>query len=441
MTQGMDEIFGLIDCNNYYVSCERVFRPDLQNVPVIVLSNNDGCAVSRSNEAKALGIKMGDPEFKLRELIERENIRVFSSNYALYGDMSRRVGETLTTLVPDVETYSIDESFLNLGEFRSRDLVALGRELRARVLRWTGIPTCVGVAPSKTLAKLANFVAKKRPAYGGVCDLRNAEHRAAVLPTVPVEEVWGVGAASVAKLEKLGVKTAADLAALDPDRARRLMTVTGGRTVFELRGLSCMPLERVEPVRKGIAVTRSFGSPALTWQPMSEAVVTYASRAAEKLRRHGVIACHLSVFMHTSPHNGDPWYSNGASGSLVEATNDTGELVSLAVALASSVWRSGFRYVKAGVILTELVPETSRQPALWPAVDRERRAQLWKVVDGLNLKLGRGTVAPLGSGLQDAGWKLRSSFRSPRWTTRWAELPHVKARKDEAELFDRVGGP
>src|SRR6202140_2367760 len=220
------EIFGLIDGNNFYCSCERVFRPDLEGVPVIVLSNNDGCAVSRSNEAKALGIKMGDPEFKLRELIKRENVRVFSSNYALYGDISRRVVETLTSMVPAVETYSIDESFLNLTEFRSRDLVEMGRELRERVLTWTGIPTCVGIAPTKTLAKLGNFLAKKRPQFRGVCDLRAATARAELLPSVPVEEVWGIGAASTAKLQKLGVATAADLAALEPEQARSLLPVT-----------------------------------------------------------------------------------------------------------------------------------------------------------------------------------------------------------------------
>jgi DNA polymerase V len=371
---------------------------------------------------------MGDPEFKLRELIRREKIQVFSSNYALYGDMSRRVGETLTTMIPTVETYSIDESFLNLTEFRSRDIEALTRELRDRVHRWTGIPTCVGLGPTKTLAKLANFAAKKRPVYRGVCDLRSPEIRAAVLPTIPIEEVWGVGGASAAKLEKLGVRTAAELAAMEPDLARRLMTVTGGRTVMELRGVSCMPLELVEPVRKGIAVTRSFGAAVCTWSMMSEAVVSYAARAAEKLRHHKVTATHISVFMHTSAHNNDPWYSNAASGSFLEATNDTGELVSLAVRLAERSWRDGFRYAKAGIILTELLPETTLQPALWGDVDREKRAKLWKVVDGLNLSLGRGMVVPLGSGLDNAKWKVRASFRSPRWTTRWDEIPRAKAR-------------
>ncbi len=419
-------VFGLIDCNNFYVSCERVFRPDLEGKPVIVLSNNDGCAIARSAESKALGIKMGDPEFKLRELIQREKIKVFSSNYSLYGDMSRRVTDVLHSMVPEVETYSIDESFLSLGEFPALDVEALARELRARVLQWVGVPTCVGFGPTKTLAKVANFLAKKRPQFRGVCDLRSAETRAELLPTVPVEEIWGVGKASVAKLAKLGITTAADLAALGPDDACALMTVTGGRTVYELRGTSCMPLELVEPTRKGIAVTRSFGKPVLTWQLMHEAVVSYAARAAEKLRHHHVSTWNIGVFMHTSAHNDDPWYSKGASESLQEATNDTGELVSIAARLGERCWRDGFRYVKAGILLTDLVPKTTQQAALWPRADRERRAKLWQVVDELNQSLGRGTVKPLGSGLQQT-WKLRAVHRSPRWTTHWEELPCAKA--------------
>ena len=204
---------------------------------------------------------MGDPEFKLRDLIKRENIRVFSSNYALYGELSRRVSDTLGSMVPTIENYSIDESFLNLGEFAEREVEPLARALRERVHRWVGIPTCVGIAPTKTLAKIANFIAKKRPQYRGVCDMRSSQVRAELLPTVPVDEVWGIGSASAAKLIKIGVRTAADLAALDPDNARALMTVTGGRTVYELRGISCLPLELMEPTRKGIAVTRSFGAP------------------------------------------------------------------------------------------------------------------------------------------------------------------------------------
>ncbi len=369
----MEEIFGLIDCNNFYVSCERVFRPDLEGVPVIVLSNNDGCAVARSAEARALGIKMGDPEFKIRELIKRENVTVFSSNYALYGSLSAKVSAVLLSMVPTIENYSIDESFLNLGEFREREVEPLARELRERVQRWVGIPTCVGIAPTKTLAKVANFIAKKRPQYRGVCDLRSSQVRADLLSTVPVDEVWGIGAASAAKLAKIGVQTAADLAALDPDNARALMTVTGSRTVYELRGVSCMPLELMEPTRKGIAVTRSFGAPVTSWREMSEAIASYATRAAEKMRRYKVAAENIFIFMHTNTFNNDPFYSNGASARFSETTNDTGEVVALAVRLGERLWRDGFRYSKCGVMITELMPETTRQPALWGELDREKR--------------------------------------------------------------------
>ncbi len=392
------------------------------------VDNNVARAIPHNLEARALGIKTGDPEFKIRDLIKRENVRVFSSNYALYGDLSRRVGDTLGSMVPTIETYSIDESFLNLGEFNEREVEPLARELRERVQRWIGIPTCVGIAPTKTLAKVANFIAKKRPGYRGVCDLRSSQVRAELLPTVPVGEVWGIGGASAAKLAKLGIQTAADLAALEPDNARALMTVTGGRTVYELRGISCLPLDLVEPTRKGIAVTRSFGAPVTAWTEMREAIASYAMRAAEKMRRYKVAADNLFVFMHTSTFNRDPFYSNGASARFMATTNDTGEVVGLAVRLGERLWRDGFRYVKCGVMITELLPQAVQQPALWGDLDRERRERAWRTVDKLNATLGRGTVRILSAGPKDAAWKLRAEHRSSRWTTRWDELPKAKAR-------------
>src|ERR1700712_786915 len=424
----MEEIFGLIDCNNFYVSCERVFRPDLEGVPVIVLSNNDGCAVARSAEAKALGIKMGDPEFKIRDLIKRENVKIFSSNYELYGSLSAKVSAVLLSMIPTIENYSIDESFLNLGEFGEREVEPLARELRERVQRWVGIPTCVGIAPTKTLAKVANFIAKKRPQYRGVCDLRSSQVRAELLSTVPVDEVWGIGAASAAKLARIGVHTAADLAVLDPDNARALMTVTGGRTVYELRGISCLPLELEEPTRKGIPVTRSFGAPVTSWQEMREAIVSYATRVAEKMRRYKVAAENIFVFMHTSTFNNDAFYSNGASARFSETTNDTGEVVALAVRLGERLWRDGFRYSKCGVMIAELLPESIRQPALWGELEREKRERGWRGMDKLNATLGRDTIRILSAGPKEAAWKLRAEYRSPRWTTRWDELPKVRSR-------------
>lgn len=421
-------MFGLIDCNNFYASCERLFRPDLDRAPVIVLSNNDGCAVARSNEAKALGIKMGDPEFKIRELVAREHVQVFSSNYALYGDISRRVRETITTLVAEIEPYSIDESFLSLSHLATGDVVPLARELRDRVLHWTGIPTCVGIGPTKTLAKLGNYLAKKRPQFEGVCDLRDYDHRADLLPTVPIEEVWGIGAASARKLKRFGVATASDLAEIDPDQARSLLTVVGGRIVYELRGTSCLTIEMLRPTRKGIAVTRSFGMPVTTWPEMSQAVASYATRAAEKMRRHRVAAGHLYVFLHTSPFRKDPWYSNGASGRFMEATtNDTAEIASMAVRLGERIWRPGYRYAKAGVMLSDLLPDGIQQRSLWSGHETEKRKRLWKVVDDLNKELGADTVRLLSTGNRQASWKMKSGRRSPRATTRWDELPLAKA--------------
>ncbi len=332
-------------------------------------------------------------------------------------------------MVPTIEMYSIDESFLNLGKFREREVEGLARELRERVQRWVGIPTCVGIAPTKTLAKVGNFIAKKRPQYRGVCDLRSSQVRAELLPTVPVEEVcWGIGGASAAKLAKLGVRTAADLAALEPDDARALMTVTGGRVVYELRGISCLPLKLLEPTRKGIPVTRSFGNPVTSWLEMREAIASYATRAAEKMRQYKVSAENLFVFMHTNTFNQDPFYSNGASARFAATTNDTGEVVGLAVRLGERLWRDGFRYAKCGVMITELLPEAVQQPALWGELDRERRERVWRTVDKLNATLGRDTVRILSAGPKKAAWNLRAEHRSPRWTTRWDELPIIQAR-------------
>ena len=379
----------------------------------------------------ALEIPTGFPHYTVPAAAWQEKTgSTISLAFAFHinGDVSRRVSDTLGSMVPTIENYSIDESFLNLGEFAEREVEPLARALRERVHRWVGIPTCVGIAPTKTLAKVANFIAKKRPQYRGVCDMRSSQVRAELLPTVPVDEVWGIGSASAAKLTKIGVRTAADLAALDPDNARALMTVTGGRTVYELRGISCLPLELMEPTRKGIAVTRSFGAPVTSWEPMRQAIASYAARAAEKMRRYKVAAENIFVFMHTNTFNNDPFYSNGASARFAETTNDTGEVVALSVRLGERLWRDGFRYSKCGVMITELLPETVQQPALWGELDRERRERVWRTMDKLNATLGRDTVRILATGPKDAAWKLRAEFRSPRWTTRWDELPHVIAK-------------
>lgn len=416
-------IYALVDCNNFYVSCERVFQPQLEGVPVIVLSNNDGCAIARSAEVKALGVKMGEPYFKLKPLIRQHRIQIRSSNYALYGDMSARVDSVLADFAPTLENYSIDESFLDLTGMQG-DLEAYGREIRARVKRWTGIPTCVGIGPTKTLAKLANAIAKDRPDMAGVCDLRSPEARAALLPSMKTAKVWGIGPAYVERLRLIAIETAADLAAMEPTVARDMLTVTGQRTVLELRGIACISLELEPPPKKVTAVTRSFGRPVTTLVEMREAVSFYATRAGEKLRRAGQAAGHMSVFMHTNRFNEDPRRSASSSIAFPEPTNHTPTLVRGALRVAETIWRDGFRYSKAGIILTDLVIAGRGQAALF--CDERRDPRLMVAMDALNAKMGWGTVFPAVTGTR-RGWFLKADFHSPHYTTRWTDLPEVQA--------------
>lgn len=425
--------FALIDGNSFYCSCERVFDPALVRRPVIVLSNNDGCAVARTAEAKALGIGMGVPYFEVRDLCEANRVVVLSSNYALYGDMSRRLNAIYAELAAAVEIYSIDESFLDVTTLRARDRETFGRDLRATVLRWTGIPTCVGIGPTKTLAKLANHIAKTDPELGGVCDLTEAAAREHWLGRIGVGKIWGIGPAAAGKLSCAGLETAAQLSAMPLPLARRLLTVTGERTVLELRGFACMALEEVPPTRKGCAVTRSFATPVTSLDAMLEAVSAYATRAAEKLRRHGLEADHLTVFMHTSPfRRADPAHSGSKTVHLAEASADTLELVRAARRGAQAVYRDGFRYIKAGVIMTDLIRAGSGPQPLFEVRDRARSDRLMDALDALNGRFGRGTLAPASAGLKRE-WQTRFERRSPRYTTRIDELPVVLAGPERAE--------
>ncbi|GAK73124.1 UmuC protein [Agrobacterium rubi TR3 = NBRC 13261] len=420
--------FALIDGNSFYCSCERVFDPSIEKRPVIVLSNNDGCAVARTAEAKALGIGMGEPFFKIRDLCRTNNVAVYSSNYTLYGDMSARLNAIYRQWSPDVEVYSIDESFLDLTDIRPADRQAFGRDLRSTVQRWTGIPTCVGIGPTKTLAKFANHVAKKNPELGGVCDLTDAATRQGWLDRIEVGEVWGVGAASERKLFGLGVETAGDLARIDARLARKLLSVVGERTVLELQGLSCLPLEDVPPQRKGCAVTRSFGTPVTDLAGMLEAVAAYATRAGEKLRRYGLEATHMAVFMHTSRFNEkDQPYSAQTTVHLPEASNDTFDLIRMAQSGARKIFRDGHRYAKAGIIMNDLVPARSQQRPLFDARDRDRSDRLMIALDAVNTKFGRGALIPASAGIKRE-WQTKFDRRSPRYTTNIKELPIAMAR-------------
>ena len=358
-------VFALCDANNFYCSCERAFDPSLKNVPVVVLSNNDGCCIARSEEAKDLGIKMGDPWFKIAKWAVLQGVRQFSSNYVLYGDMSRRLYEVLGRFAPQVEPYSIDEMFLDLTGLPD-DLVAHCGRARAAIRRETKIPTCIGIAETKTKAKLANYLAKKRPQYAGVCDLRDRDACAALYSSIPVDEVWGIGAASTRKLQALGVETVADLVALNPQHARDILTVTGARVVMELKGESCLPLALVAPQKKGLAVTRTFGDAVTDWERLAEAVSTYATRAGEKLRRHGLLASFMTVFIQTNRFIPEGYYSNSAS-FRIEPTQDSFALIESALRGTRRIWRDEFRYWKAGIMLNDLTdaktaPSHSRCP-------------------------------------------------------------------------------
>jgi len=418
----------LIDGNSFYCSCERVFDAKLERRPVIVLSNNDGCAVARTAEAKALGIKMGQPMFQIRDLCRDNNVAVFSSNYALYGDMSRRMNAVYDRFSPYVEIYSIDESFIDVSRLPVKDRTAWASDLRSTTRQWTGIPTCVGIGPTKTLAKLANKAAKKLSS--GVLDLSDESMRAEVMATFPIADVWGIGPASQAKLAHLGIEYAGQLAATDPKLARQLMTVVGERIIHELNGRPSIALETVAPQRKGCAVTRSFGERITSKGEMEQAVAGYATRLGEKLRRHGLATDHVTVFMHTSQFNrDDPQRSVSMTVDIPEATNDSLQLIKAAKRGVDTLWKSGFRYSKAGIITQDLVPPPIPQRALFDNLDHERAAKVMAAMDEANRRWGRATVVPaatMGGPAKAQTFSTKFDMRSPRFTTRWDELPECR---------------
>ncbi|MGH9943719.1 MAG: Y-family DNA polymerase [Pyrinomonadaceae bacterium] len=421
----MQPIFAHVDCNNFYVSCERVFAPKLKGRPVVVLSNNDGCVISRSEEAKAAGVRMGTPVFQAREIIERHGIEVFSSNYALYGDMSARVLETLNEFTPEVEVYSIDEAFLKLAGCRgAEDLTALGRRIKEKVYQWTGLPVSVGVAETKTLAKVAARVAKTSAKAGGVVNLYGSPYAERALARVAVEDVWGVGPAYARLLKEKGVATALDLRGVDKRWMRQQAGIVGQRIVLELRGTSCLPLEMCPPPRLTVTVSRSFGRPVETLAELREAVACYTARAAEKLRRRRLAANALLVFLTTNrfaPAT-TPQYSASALVRLPAPSNYTPELISHALEGVARLYRDGYRFKKAGVTLVELVPEAPAQGAIFDRLDRERARRLMRAVDDINTRMGRYTLHFAAAAGLKRPWQTRSERRSPRFTTCWSEL-------------------
>ncbi len=423
----MPPVFALVDCNNVYASCERVFNPKLEGKPVVVLSNNDGCVVARSNESKALGIGMGVPEFQIRPLLRARQVQVFSSNYALYGDMSQRVMETLEQFSPAVEVYSIDEAFLSLVGFESRNLIEYGRTMRTTVKRWTGIPVSVGIAETKTLAKIANRVAKRNSDTNGVFDLTSCTDRERLLARMNVEDVWGIGPNHARLLKQHGITTALQLLQADDQWIRKHMGIVGVRLILELRGQSCLPLEQCPPPKQGITCSRAFGKPVSTLTEMEEAVSAYTSRAAEKLRGEGLAATVLTVFLMTNEFKEGPQYSNALTVPLIGATDSTHDLINAAVRGIRQIYREGYQYKKAGVMLTGLVLLSQIQTDLFDQQDRGRSKRLMSALDAINDRWGDGTLRYAASGMTRA-WRTQFHRRSPAYTTHWPDLPLVQAR-------------
>lgn len=414
-------MFGLLDCNNFYASCERVFNPALNEQPIVVLSNNDGCVIARSNEAKLLGIKMGVPAYQIKDLIDSGKVFAFSSNYTLYGDMSGRVMSILTELTPEVEVYSIDEAFINLDGIR--DIPPLGADVVNRITRGTGIPVSLGIAPTKTLAKVANKFAKKYPAYNRLCIIDTEEKRIKALKLFEIGDVWGIGRRQAAKLQRQGVKTAYDFTQLSGTWVRKYMTVVGERTWKELRGISCIDMESAPPAKKQICTSRSFGKMLTEPGPMAEAVATHASACARKLRKQKSYATSLMVFIHTNNFREDlPQYWKNTVIHLPVPTNDTLEIVHYALVGLKTIFKSGYRYKKAGVIITEITE--SSQLGIFDSVDREKRERLMQAVDRINGKYdNRVKLAVQGNGRE---WKLKQEQLSKRYTTKLSDIIVIK---------------
>ena len=424
-------MFGLADVNAFYASCETLFRPDLRDRPVVVLSNNDGCVIARSAEAKALGIKMGVPWFQIKTQDYPQQVHVFSSNYALYHSLSQRVMTTLEEIAPRVEQYSIDEMFLYLtGIDACEAFEPFGRRLRAAVLKATGLTVGIGMGPTKTLAKCAQWAGKEWRQFHGVLALtpENPQRTTTLLANQPVEEVWGVGRRLSKRLNLMGIKTALDLSRTQPKFIRDNFSVVLERTVRELNGESCIPLDASPPAKQQIVCSRSFGERITSKQAMQQALCQYATRAAEKLRKEQQFCRHVSIFIRTSPHAANEvFYGNSAGEKLALPTQDTRDVIAIAMRALDRIWLEGRRYMKAGIMLDDFTPDGVSQLTLFDENrPRPDSAALMQVLDGIN-QSGMGTVWFAGQGI-NTEWKMKREMLSPAWTTRWEDIPVAHVR-------------
>lgn len=421
----MPEAIALLDCNNFYASVERAFDASLSNKPVVVLSNNDGCVIARSAEAKRLGVTMGAPLFKIEGWLAELDAKVFSSNYELYGDMSHRVMENLHEFTPEVEVYSIDEAFLGL-QARKQSFDCLGREIQEKMYKWTGIPVSIGIAETKVLAKVANKLAKVSEKARGVLDLYQSMHTDAALAQTPVGEVWGIGRKSTEKLSENDIFSALELKNAELRWIRRTLSVTGARIVTELRGVRALPFDLSPPPKRSITCSRSFGQAVESFAHLKEAVAVYLSRAAEKLRRANLAANSLTVFVSTDRFNPQPeYYSNAATYASAVASDANPELQTWAFSCLERIYKKGFCYRKAGVMLAGLVPADKLTTRMHDDERWERFRQVMKAVDEINRKFGRDTIR-LGAAQTSEAWRGRAERRSSRYTTRLSEIMQIK---------------
>ncbi|MCM0605916.1 MAG: Y-family DNA polymerase [Xanthomonadaceae bacterium] len=419
-----NEVFALVDCNSFYCSCERVFNPTLKNKPIVVLSNNDGCMVSLSKEAKALGLKMGAPVHEWKELIKQHNIAVYSSNYTLYGDLSARVMQILREFSPEMEIYSIDEAFLSLRGMSDRDLTAYGTLIRDTVYQCTGIPVSIGIGATKVLAKAANRIAKKQAL--GVFDLSDPSIHDEVLSGFELTDIWGIARRSAEKLKRLGIHNAKELRDAPDATIRRVLTIVGRRLQDELRGIPCMGLELGAKEKKQIISSRSFGKLISEIELIEESIASHVTRAAEKLRNQGLIAHHMIVFLHTNPFlERDHQYYNQAVRTFMNGSDHTPEMIRLGIDGLREIYRDGFKFKKAGVILGEIRPKLHQQRSLFDPPNHNQLDVLMTTLDSMNRRFGTEIVKFASCGTKKH-WQMRAELRSQRYTTNWDELLDIE---------------
>lgn len=422
----MSSAIALVDCDSFYVSCERVFNAQLVRRPVVVLSNNDGCIIARSREVKQIPeLKMGVPIFRVEHIVDAHNVAVFSSNYSLYGDMSLRVMEALQEFTPEVEVYSIDEAFMGIDAKPRQSFQNYGLQIKRKVYQWTGIPVTIGISQTKTLAKIAHRFIKKASENQGVLDLTDPSDQTQVLEETPVEDVWGVGPAYSKLLKEAGITTARKLRDADRRWIRQRMTVVGARIVEELRGTRCLPLEQCPPQRKSITCSRSFGVLVESLDDLHEAVSVYTARVSERLRRFRLAAGVVTIFISTNRFSSDPQYSNAVTYELAQATDTTEELLEWALKGIEEIFRPGYKYKKAGVLLNRLVPAGQLSRRLYGDVKFERSRELMRAIDQINARYGKDTVR-FGIMQPDGQWRTKFLKRSSRYTTCLREVLSVR---------------